>query len=93
MANCCRIYVNSDIDTVKSLIENHPSIRRFGTNPIVKASNSIFGHTNRLGIDDETVEINLINDLSKIRSLLEDYDIPVIAMQDLDGYGIDVWFK
>ena len=92
MGNCCRIYVDADIVKVKESISEHPAVKRFGNNPIVMASNSIFGAATHPNISDKTVEINLINSIHQVAEDLKQDNIKLIVCQDLDGYGKDVWF-
>ena len=91
MGNCCRVFVQLPIDKVIELVGNHPSVIRFGGNPIRPANESYFGFDKTSPSKDihEFTEINFINDISAIANLLK---VKGYA-QDLDGYGINHWFK
>lgn len=93
MANCCRIYVDAPLEKVKSIVGNLPEVVRWGDNPIRKASESAFG--NVPAKMEHMVEINCMNKINSVCLELAKELEPFFFVQDLDGYGYEVfhWIK
>ena len=89
MANCCRIYVNAPLEKVKSIVGNLPEVVRWGNNPIRNASESAFG--NVPAKVEHMVEINCMNGINSVCSHLSKELEPSFLVQDLDGYGYEVF--
>lgn len=91
MANCCRIYTTLSKEECIKTVGNHPSVIRFGENPIVHASESYFGNVPK-GCEDMT-EINLMNSIKDVDNILtSNCTLPTRIVQDLDAFGYEVLF-
>ena len=93
MANCCRIYVDAPLEKVKSIVSNLSEVIRWGNNPIRNASESAFG--NVPAKMEHMVEINCLNKINSVCLHLSKEFEPPFFVQDLDGYGYEVfhWVK
>ena len=92
MANCCRIFVKGNLKEVQNQVSHNVAIKRFGENPIRKATDSYFGSVRKDLLD--CIEINLMNDLLGVcREISKNPNLEIITMQDLDGYGHGVYFS
>ena len=90
MGNCCRVFINLPISQVKEVAGNHPAVLNWGKDAIVEPVNSKFGRVHP-ECKDHT-EINCINSPHLVARLFQGVVAEVI-LQDLDGYGIDKWFR
>ena len=91
MGNCCRIFINANINEVKTLLANTNSVMKFSDNPIVPAKESYFGNVRKDLIN--YVEVNLINSINEVCNLIRPLSKDILIVQDLDGYGIDTYFS
>lgn len=89
MANCCRIYVDAPLEKVNSIVSNLPEVIRWGNNPIRSASESAFGNVPAEA--EHMVEINCMNEINSVCSHLSKELEPPFLVQDLDGYGYEVF--
>ena len=80
MGNCCRIFTHKSVEDCQKIVGNHPAVLRWGDNAIKPNENNLLSH--------KTV-INSINEIKSIVNLLGQECI----VQDLDGYGINKYFK
>lgn len=89
MANCCRIYVNAPLEKVKNIVGNLTGVVMWGNNPIRNASESAFGNVPAKA--EHMVEINCINSIYSVCTHLSKEFEPPFLVQDLDGYGYEVF--